>query len=169
MSVADDFDALMSDDDATTGGSDLVKQLRAALKAAHKERDTLKTQVADQAKATRTTSLSDLLTAAGAKPALAKYFPAESDVSTETVTSWLKEEGELFGWQPNQAVEPTDDAAAILAVAGMSPKTPPSDLHSRTAALGQTKTFGRDISTAEAQEAKTLADDLLGQLGSLLQ
>lgn len=168
MSVEDEFDTLMSDvEDA--GGSDLVKRLRTALKAQKTELTTLRTQVTEATKVTRATALKTALEANGAKPALAKYFPVEGEVTSEAVLGWLKEDGELFGWeQPAATDEVTpDDVAAANAISGMKPR-PALDTHGRVAALGATPTLGRDITPGSAQEAKSLAEALLSQLNPML-
>ncbi len=168
MSESDEFDTLMSDvEDA--GGSDLVKRLRTALKAQKTELTTLRTQVQEQTKVSRASSLKTALEASGAKPALAKYFPSDGEVTDEAVLAWLKEDGELFGWTAPEAAEEAnaDDVAAATAISGLKPRQGP-DTHGRVAALGKAPTLGRDISAATAKEAADLADILLSQINPML-
>ncbi len=168
MSAEDEFDTLMSDTESTDG-NDLVKRLRAALKAQKADLTKLQSLVSEQAKATRTDSLKAALEANGAKPALAKYFPVEGEVDGPTVLAWLKADGELFGWSEPAAVDETspDDVAAATVISGIKPR-PGADTHGRVAALGVTPTLGRNITAGSAQEAKALADQLLSQLNPQL-
>jgi hypothetical protein len=168
MSESDEFDTLMSDVEDATGG-DLVKRLRAALKAQKTELTGLRTQVQEQTKVSRAAALKTALEASGAKPALAKYFPSDGDVTNEAVLAWLKEDGELFGWTAPEATEPvtTDDVAAATAISSLKPRQGP-DTHGRVAALGATPTLGRNIAPGSAQEARALADELLSQLNPTL-
>lgn len=171
MSVEDEFEALLADPVEEAGG-DLVKQLRAALKKATAENKTLKTQVAETAQVTRASSLKSALEAHGAKPALAKYFPADGTVDETAVLAWLKEDGELFGWTAPEAVETVqaEEVAAIRAVSALVPQNAP-DLRARAAALSSkpTPALGRNISPADAKEAQQIADSLLAQLNTSLR
>lgn len=164
MSAETDFDALMGDVDSDVIQSEGMKNLRKAYDKLKAEHAKLQTEVATQAKATRGASLADLLKDAGARPSIAKYFPTEGDVSKDAVTAWLKENGEDFGWQPPEATpEEQDQESAVRAVSSLTPQQAP-DLRARAAALGQAPTSGRDVTQADALNAKTLADSLLGQL-----
>jgi hypothetical protein len=91
------WDALLEDDGDT--GTDLVKQLRKALKDASKVIAEKDAALADVSKQVRERSIKDVLEAKGANPKIAKYLPA--DVTTpEQVEAWLAEDGELFGYDP---------------------------------------------------------------------
>lgn len=170
MSAEDEFDSLFAD--ADNNGIDTnspgIKSLRKAYDKLKAEATQLRTQVGEAAKATRTSTLNAALENLGAKPALAKYFPQDTEVTADAVKSWLEEDGEIFGWKPTEATS-DEDTEAIRAVGGLVPKAPDSSLHARTAALGQTRSLGRDITSVEAKEAASVADALLGQLGLTLR
>ncbi len=141
-----------------------MKQLRAALKKVNTENKTLKTQVAEVSKQTRAQSLKTALEKHEAKPALAKYFPTDGEVSEDAVLAWLKEDGELFGWTPQEKPADTSaDASAIRDISSLSPSGG-ADMAARAAAMAKTPTLGRDISSADAKEAASVADALLQQL-----
>lgn len=157
MSASDEFEALLSDEEDNTG-SDLVKQLRSALKKASTENKALKTQVEEAGKVTRSTSLRKALEEHGAKPALAKYFPAEGEIDSTAVLAWLKEDGELFGWQePERADDtPAADVSAAKDISNLRPNAGSTDLRSRVEALATAP-----INKATADEAGRTAAELI--------
>ncbi len=98
------FDDLFEDD--VYDSNALVGKLRKALKAQQKavkdkdsEISTLRDEVGTLKGSVRAKSLSELLEAKGAKPALAKFM-GDTEASEEAVSAWLSENGELFGWKP---------------------------------------------------------------------
>lgn len=98
------------DDDFDGNESDLVKQLRKQLRDKDKRLSEIETQFTELRNSARRDSLSKVLQAHGAKPGLARFFPADSDPTEENVLAWLKEEGDLFGWTPPAAEQPQESA-----------------------------------------------------------
>ena len=103
MSNAFEFD----DDDLDLGnGTDVVTQLRKALRAKERAEKALQDKVDELTKANgelsqkvRGVSLSEILKSKGAKPALAKFM-TDVEPTEESVTAWLADNGELFGYDP---------------------------------------------------------------------
>ncbi len=158
MSAEDEFERMIAD--ADNQGIDLdspgIKSLRKAYDKLKTETAQLRTQVQENAKVTRTTSLKSALDKYGAKPALARYFPNEGEVTEDSVLTWLKEDGELFGWQPPTETPetPTADLAAAALIASVRPTAPaPTDLTSRVNSLTVPSN-----SAEAAQVNQTLAD-----------
>lgn len=158
MSAEDEFETLFTDEpsDGATGG-DLVKQLRSALKKANTENKALKTQVSEFSTKSRASALRSSLEKFGAKPALAKYFPADGEVDEANVLGWLKEDGELFGWSAQKAdaeETPSEDVANAQRISNYRPTPPPAnDVVSRVKGL---KTPTNATEAAEVDQ--TLAD-----------
>lgn len=99
------------DDDGEQFGSDVVGQLRKALRAQEKANKELNAKVEELSKTNtelsgkvRGVTLTEMLKAKGAKPALAKFM-TDVEPSEENVTAWLAENGELFGYDPKANVQ----------------------------------------------------------------
>jgi hypothetical protein len=100
------------DDNDYGDGNDLVSQLRRALKAKDKEAKEAQAKVEELTKTNaelsgkvRGVSLSEILKAKGAKPAMAKFM-TDVEPTEDAVTAWLAENGELFGFDPNAKTDP---------------------------------------------------------------
>ena len=107
------------DDDITTNnsdnGNDLVKQLRKAAKQKDKELQELRSQFENLNKAQRERAIKDTLESRGVNSKIAKFIPSDIDPTEESLSKWLDENGDVFGFQAtptNQAnVDPADIAA----------------------------------------------------------
>jgi hypothetical protein len=117
-----DLDDLLDDD--LSDGSDLVKQLRAALKSANKEKADQAKRLAELEKGQRTKSLADVLKEKGVSEKVAKLYPSDADVSAEAVDAWLGEYGDVFGIEKQETAasdEAQEAASRISGVAGQAP------------------------------------------------
>jgi hypothetical protein len=97
------------DDPEFLNSPDVVAQLRKALKAqqkANKEKDealeAANTELATLRGTVTQTTLEKLLEAKGAKPGLAKFMK-DVEATDESVTTWLTENGDFFGYKPGDA------------------------------------------------------------------
>ena len=107
------------DDDITTpvnDGNDLVKQLRKAAKQKDKELQELRSQFESLNKAQRERAIKDTLESRGVNSKIAKFIPTDIDPTEESLSKWLDENGDVFGFQAtptNQTanVDPADIAA----------------------------------------------------------
>jgi hypothetical protein len=103
------------EDDFTTESNDLVKQLRKANKQKEKELAELKAQFGEISKAQRERNIKDVLESRGVNSKIAKFIPSDIDPTEESLSKWLDENGDVFGFQAtptNQAsVDPADIAA----------------------------------------------------------
>lgn len=136
------------DDDDQGDGSNLVKDLRKQIKAFQKQLQDANTEIEGFRREKRASSISSLLEAKQASPKLAKFVARdlEGDVTEESVASWLEENGELFGWQPQGAV-PDDEAQQAALISQATSTTPqgaimltPEKL--RNASEAQLRTWG---------------------------
>jgi chorismate mutase len=99
------------DDDFTTpsdNGNDLVKQLRKANKQKEKELAELKAQFGEISKAQRERSIKDVLESRGVNSKIAKFIPSDIDPTEESLSKWLDDNGDVFGFS---ATEPTNQPA----------------------------------------------------------
>jgi molybdopterin biosynthesis enzyme MoaB len=104
------------EDDTTTSdnGNDLVKQLRKAAKQKDKEIQELRAQFEGVSKAQRERSIKDVLESRGVNSKIAKFIPSDVDSTEESLSKWLDENGDVFGFttESNQPVVDPAQAAA---------------------------------------------------------
>jgi hypothetical protein len=105
------FDYEDDEDDITTSdsGNDLVKQLRKANKQKDKELAELKAQFGDISKAQRERAIKDTLEARGVNSKIAKFIPSDIDPTEESLSKWLDENGDVFGFQTTESNQNTVD------------------------------------------------------------
>ena len=104
----DDTDTTVSSND------DLVKQLRKQLKAKDKETAELKNQFESLSKAQRERAVKDVLEARGVNGKVAKFIPQDLDPTEESLSKWLEDNADVFGFQVQDkqpAVDPAQAAA----------------------------------------------------------
>ena len=104
----DDTDTMVSSND------DLVKQLRKQLKAKDKETAELKSQFENLSKAQRERAIKDTLEARGVNGKVAKFIPQDLDPTEESLSKWLEDNADVFGFQVEDkqpAVDPAQAAA----------------------------------------------------------
>lgn len=117
-----DLDDLFDDDGH--GNSDLVKQLRAALKAKNKEAQEFKAELDKLARTSRERSLADVLRDKELDPKVAKLYPADAEPTAEAVDAWLSEFGDVFGVSNPAASVGEDVQAAARQIANASASAP---------------------------------------------
>ena len=103
------------DDIATSDSSnDLVKQLRKATKQKDKELAELRAQFENVSKAQRERSIKDVLESRGVNSKIAKFIPSDVDSTEESLSKWLDDNGDVFGFatESNQPVVDSAQAAA---------------------------------------------------------
>jgi hypothetical protein len=114
------------DDDFTTpsnDSNDLVKQLRKATKQKDKELAELRSQFENLNKAQRERAIKDTLEARGVNSKIAKFIPTDIDPTEESLSKWLEENGDVFGFQAAPTNQPSVDPADIAAYKRMNRTT----------------------------------------------
>jgi hypothetical protein len=96
------------EDDYTSESNDLVKQLRKANKQKEKELAELKAQFGEVSKAQRERNIKDVLESRGVNSKIAKFIPTDIDPTEESLSKWLDDNGDVFGFS---ATEPTNQPA----------------------------------------------------------
>ena len=119
-------DGLMSnydyedDEEFTTDSNDLVKQLRKQLKAKEKEMAEFKTQFDNLSKAQRERAVKDVLEARGVNGKVAKFIPQDLDPTEESLSKWLEDNADVFGFQVEDKSQPAVDPAQAAAYKKMN-------------------------------------------------
>jgi len=106
------------DDDITTNDSsnDLVKQLRKASKQKDKELQELRAQFENLSKGQRERAIKDVLASRGVNGKIASFIPQDIDPTEESLSKWLDDYADVFGFESSQPqatpnVDPAQAAA----------------------------------------------------------
>ena len=108
------------DEEFTTDSNDLVKQLRKQLKAKEKEMAEFKTQFESLSKAQRERAVKDVLEARGVNGKVAKFIPQDLDPTEESLSKWLEDNADVFGFQVEDKQQPAVDPATANAYKKMN-------------------------------------------------
>lgn len=111
------------EDDFTTESNDLVKQLRKATKQKDKELAELRAQFEGVSKAQRERSIKDVLESRGVNSKIAKFIPSDVDSTEESLSKWLDENGDVFGFTATDSNQPVVDPAQAAAYKKMNSVT----------------------------------------------
>ena len=111
------------EDDYTTESNDLVKQLRKAAKQKDKELAELRAQFGEVSKAQRERNIKDVLESRGVNSKIAKFIPSDLDPTEESLSKWLDENGDVFGFQATESNQPVVDPAQAAAYKKMNSVT----------------------------------------------
>jgi hypothetical protein len=105
------------DDDYTNDSSnDLVKQLRKASKQKDKELQELRAQFDNLSKGQRERAIKDVLASRGVNGKIASFIPQDIDPTEESLSKWLDDYADVFGFESSQTqatpnVDPAQAAA----------------------------------------------------------
>ena len=105
------------DDDYTNDSSnDLVKQLRKASKQKDKELQELRSQFESLSKGQRERAIKDVLATRGVNSKIASFIPQDIDPTEESLSKWLDDYADVFGFESSQTqatpnVDPAQAAA----------------------------------------------------------
>ena len=110
------------DDDITTDSSnDLVKQLRKAAKQKDKELQELRSQFENLSKGQRERAIKDLLASRGVNSKIASFIPQDIDPTEESLSKWLDDYADVFGFESGQTqASPNVDPAQAAAYKRMT-------------------------------------------------
>ena len=111
----DDFTTPVAND-----SNDLVKQLRKATKQKDKELAELRAQFEGVSKAQRERSIKDVLEARGVNSKIAKFIPSDVDSTEESLSKWLDDNGDVFGFTATDSNQPVVDPAHAAAYKKMN-------------------------------------------------
>jgi hypothetical protein len=109
------------DDDFDSSNNDLVKQLRKANKQKDKEMADLKASFENLNKAQRERAIKDTLASRGVNSKIANFIPQDIDPTEESVSKWLEEYADVFGYQVEEKPQtPNVDPAQAAAYKRMT-------------------------------------------------
>ena len=111
------------DTESTYDSNDLVKQLRKANKQKEKELAELKAQFEGLSKAQRERAIKDALESRGVNSKIAKFIPSDIDPTEESLSKWLDDNGDVFGYQATESNQSTVDPAQAAAYKRMNSVT----------------------------------------------
>ena len=115
----DDFD-FEDTSSQTNQSNDLVKQLRKAAKQKDRELAELKAQFENVSKAQRERNIKDVLESRGVNSKIAKFIPSDLDPTEESLSKWLDDNGDVFGFQATDSNQPVVDPATAAAYKKMN-------------------------------------------------
>jgi hypothetical protein len=129
----DDFEFEDFDDAPSRGSSDdVLKKVRRAERAKDKQLKELQSELEALRKFQREATISQVLAEKGVNPKVAKFIPADIEMSSDSISNWLTDNGELFGVAaPTQqnAVDVNDMAALRQIDAVTSGAISPDDVN----------------------------------------
>ena len=112
------------EDDFTTpvanSDNDLVKQLRKANKQKEKEIAELREKFDGLSKSQRERAIKDALESRGVNSKIAKFIPSDIDPTEESLSKWLDENGDVFGFSATESNQAAVDPAQAAAYKKMS-------------------------------------------------
>ena len=109
------------DDDFDSSNNDLVKQLRKANKQKDKEMAELKASFENLNKAQRERAIKDTLASRGVNSKIANFIPQDIDPTEESVSKWLEDYADVFGYQVEEKPQtPNVDPAQAAAYKRMT-------------------------------------------------
>jgi hypothetical protein len=104
-------------DDAPSRGSsdDVLKKVRRAERAKDKQLKELQSELEALRKFQREATISQVLAEKGVNPKVAKFIPADIEMSSDSISNWLTDNGELFGVAApvQQSAEQSENFAAL--------------------------------------------------------
>lgn len=126
----DEFD--FEEETQPRSSDDVLKKVRRAERAKDKQVKELQAELEALRKFQREATISQVLTEKGVNPKVAKFIPADIELSSDSISNWLTDNGELFGVAaPTQqsAVDVNDMAALRQIDAVTSGAISPDDVN----------------------------------------
>ena len=115
------YDYEDDDDDFTQeSNNDLVKQLRKAAKQKDKELAELREKFEGLNKQSRERAIKDVLESRGVNGKVAKFIPQDLDPTEESLSKWLEDNSDVFGFQVEDKSKPAVDPAQAAAYKKMN-------------------------------------------------
>ncbi len=109
------------DFDMDSSSNDLVKQLRKANKQKDKEMAELKASFENLNKSQRERAIKDALASRGVNSKIANFIPQDIDPTEESVSKWLEDYADVFGYQVEEKPQtPNVDPAQAAAYKKMT-------------------------------------------------
>jgi hypothetical protein len=91
----DEFD--FEEETQPRSSDDVLKKVRRAERAKDKQVKELQAELESLRKFQREATISQVLAEKGVNPKVAKFIPADIEMSSDSISNWLTDNGELFG------------------------------------------------------------------------
>ena len=126
----DEFD--LEEETQSRSSDDVLRKVRRAERAKDKQLKELQAELESLRRFQREATISQVLAEKGVNPKVAKFIPADIEMSSDSISNWLSDNGELFGVAaPTQqnAVDVNDMAALRQIDAVTSGAISPDDVN----------------------------------------
>jgi hypothetical protein len=109
----DEFD--FEEETQPRSSDDVLKKVRRAERAKDKQVKELQAELESLRKFQREATISQVLAEKGVNPKVAKFIPADIEMSSDSISNWLSDNGELFGVAApvQQSAEQSENFAAL--------------------------------------------------------
>jgi hypothetical protein len=109
----DEFD--FEEETQPRSNEDVLKKVRRAERAKDKQLKELQSELESLRKFQREATISQVLAEKGVNPKVAKFIPADIEMSSDSINNWLTDNGELFGVAApvQQSAEQGENFAAL--------------------------------------------------------
>ena len=91
------------EDDFELDSNDASSQLRKANKQKDKQLKEIQSELAELRKEKRDRTIKETLTSRGVNPKIAAFIPQDIDLTEESLSNWLAENGDVFGFSTQQS------------------------------------------------------------------
>jgi len=110
----DEFD-LEEEETQSRSSDDVLKKVRRAERSKDKQLKELQAELEALRKFQREATISQVLAEKGVNPKVAKFIPADIEMSSDSISNWLTDNGELFGVTSpvKQSAVDVNDIAAL--------------------------------------------------------
>jgi hypothetical protein len=109
----DEFD--FEEETQPRSSDDVLKKVRRAERAKDKQVKELQAELEGLRRFQREATISQVLAEKGVNPKVAKFIPADIEMSSDSISNWLTDNGELFGVAApvQQSAEQSENFAAL--------------------------------------------------------
>jgi hypothetical protein len=109
----DEFD--FEEETQPRSSDDVLKKVRRAERAKDKQVKELQAELESLRRFQREATISQVLAEKGVNPKVAKFIPADIEMSSDSISNWLTDNGELFGVAApvQQSAEQSENFAAL--------------------------------------------------------
>jgi hypothetical protein len=111
----DDEEFDFEEETQSRSSDDVLKKVRRAERSKDKQLKELQSELEALRKFQRETTISQVLSEKGVNPKVAKFIPADIEMSSDSISNWLTDNGELFGVAApvKQSAVDVNDIAAL--------------------------------------------------------
>ena len=109
----DEFD--LEEETQPRSSDDVLRKVRRAERAKDKQLKELQAELDSLRKFQREATISQVLAEKGVNPKVARFIPADIEMSSDSISNWLTDNGELFGVAApvQQSAEQSENFAAL--------------------------------------------------------